>query len=84
MKKTSAILLTTIFLTLSVALCLANEKEDHVCFRVLDSNKDGMVTFQEFEKFYENDKEKFNDADMDEDGKLTHDEYHNILGHGSL
>jgi Ca2+-binding EF-hand superfamily protein len=84
MKKTSAILLITIFLTSSVALCLANEKKDHVCFRVLDSNKDGMVTFQEFEKFYGNDKEKFNDADMDEDGKLTHDEYHNILGHGSL
>jgi hypothetical protein len=84
MKKTSAILLITIFLTSSVALCLANEKKDHVCFRVLDSNKDDMVTFQEFEKFYGNDKEKFNDADMDEDGKLTHDEYHNILGHGSL
>ena len=84
MKKTSAILLITIFLTSSVALCLANEKKDHVCFRVLDSNKDDMVTFPEFEKFYGNDKEKFNDADMDEDGKLTHDEYHNILGHGSL
>ncbi len=83
MKKTSAILLITIFLTSSVALCLANEKKDHVCFRVLDSNKDGMVTFQEFEKFYGNDKEKFNDADMDEDGKLTHDEYHDILGDGS-
>ena len=84
MKKTSAILLITIFLTSSVALCLANEKKDHVCFSVLDSNKDDMVTFQEFEKFYGNDKEKFNDADMDEDGKLTHDEYHSILGHGSL
>ncbi len=84
MKKTSAILLITIFLTSSVALCLADENKDHVCFRVLDSNKDGMVTFQEFEKIYGNDKEKFNDADMDEDGKLTHDEYHNILGHGSL
>jgi hypothetical protein len=43
-----------------------------------------MVTFQEFAKFYGNDKEKFNDADMDEDGKLTHDEYHDILGDGSL
>ena len=84
MKKISAILLITIFLTSSVALCLAYEKKDHVCFRVLDSNKDDMVTFQEFEKFYGNDKEKFNEADMDEDGKLTHDEYHNILGHGSL
>ena len=84
MKKTSAVLLITFFLTSSVGLCLANETKDHVCFRVLDSNKDDMVTFQEFEKFYGNDKEKFNDADMDEDGKLTHDEYHNILGHGSL
>jgi len=83
MKKTSAILLITIFLTSSVALCLADENKDHVCFRVLDSNKDDMVTFQEFEKFYGNDKEKFNDADMDEDGKLTHDEYHDILGDGS-
>ena len=51
MKKTSAILLITIFLTSSVALCLANEKKDHVCFRALDSNEDDMVTFQEFEKF---------------------------------
>ena len=84
MRKTSAILLITIFLTSSVALCLATEKKDHVCFKVLDSNKDDMVTFQEFEKFYGNDKEKFSDADMDDDGKLTHDEYHNILGHGSL
>ena len=54
--KTSAILLIVIFLTSSVALCLADENKDHVCFRVLDLNKDG---------------------------KLTHDEYHNILGHGS-
>ena len=28
-------------------------------------------------------KEKFNEADIDRDGKLTHDEYHNLLGHGS-
>ena len=58
-------------------------KKDHVCFRVLDSNKDGLVTFQEFEKFYGSEEEKFHEADKDEDGKLTH-EYHNILGHGSL
>jgi len=81
--KTRAILLIVILLTSSVALCLADENKDHVCFRVLDSNKDGMVTFHEFEQFYENDKEKFNEADVDKDGKLTHDEYHNILGHGS-
>jgi Ca2+-binding EF-hand superfamily protein len=84
MKKTATVLLVTFFLTLSVALCLADENKDHVCFRVLDSNKDSYVTFEEFDKYYGNDKEKFNKADKDEDGKLTHDEYHHILGHGSL
>lgn len=84
MNKTRAILLLTIFLASPVTFCLADEKEDHVCFRRLDSNKDGLVTFEEFEKFYENAKEKFHEADKDADGKLTHDEYHDILGHGSL
>ena len=84
MKKTATVLLFAIFLTLSVDLCLADENKDHVCFRVLDSNKDGNVTFQEFEKYYGNDQKKFNKADMDEDGKLTHDEYHHFLGHGSF
>ena len=83
MKKTATVLLITTFLILSVAICLDDENKDHVCFRVLDSNKDGNVTFQEFEKYYGNDKEKFNKADTDEDGKLTHDEYHHFLGHGS-
>ena len=83
MKKTATVLLITIFLILSVAICLADENKDHVCFRVLDSNEDGNVTFQEFEKYYGNDQKKFNKADMDEDGKLTHDEYHDLLGHGS-
>jgi len=82
MKK-SALLLIGIFLTSSVALCLADESKDHVCFRVLDSNKDGIVTPQEFDQAYKNDKEKFNKADVNKDGKLSHDEYHNILGHGS-
>ncbi|MGD8901473.1 MAG: hypothetical protein PVF39_15410, partial [Desulfobacterales bacterium] len=68
MKKTATALLITIFLILSVAICLADESKDHVCFRVLDSNKDGNVTFQEFEKYYGNDQKKFNKADMDEDG----------------
>ena len=56
---------------------------DHICFRAIDSNKDGSVTLQEFEKFFENGKEKFNEADLDKDGKLSHDEYHSMLGHGS-
>ena len=81
--KSGAILLILFLLTCSVGLCLADENKDHVCFRVLDSDKDGTVTFHEFEHFYENDKERFNKADVNKDGKLTHDEYHNILGHGS-
>ena len=83
MIKASSILVIGIFLISSVTFCFANEKKDHVCFRVLDSNKDGVVTFDEFEKFYKNAKAKFNKADVDKNGKLTHDEYHGILGHGS-
>ena len=45
--------------------------------------EDGKVTFKEYEKYFGNDKAKFNEADLDKDGQLTHDEYHNLLGHGS-
>jgi Ca2+-binding EF-hand superfamily protein len=83
MMKTSAIVLICIFLISPVAFCQADENKDHVCFRVLDSDKDGVVTFQEFREFYDNAKEQFSQADVDKDGKLTHDEYHTILGHGS-
>jgi Ca2+-binding EF-hand superfamily protein len=81
--KTTAIILTGFLVTASVGFGLADEKKDHICFRILDSNKDGMVTFQEFERFYDDAREEFNEADVDKDGKLTHDEYHNTLGHGS-
>ena len=81
--RTSAMMLVCIFLISPVTLCLADENKDHVCFRVLDSNKDGMVTLQEFGEFYDDAEEKFSQADVDKDGELTHDEYHNILGHGS-
>ena len=39
------------FLTLDLGIHLVmvkNQNKDHVCFRASDSNKDGMVTFQEF------------------------------------
>jgi len=82
-KKAVAVFLMSIFVISPAILYGADEQKDHVCFRAIDSNKDGNVTFQEFEKFFENDEEKFNEADMNKDGKLSHDEYHNILGHGS-
>jgi hypothetical protein len=83
MKIAITTLFVTIFLTASVAFSWADEKRDHVCFRVLDSNKDGVVTYQEFEKIYGDAKEKYDNADLNNDGKLTHDEYHDLLGHGS-
>jgi len=82
-KKVIAMLLMNIFIISAAILCEADEQKDHICFRAIDSNKDGSVTLQEFEKFFENGKEKFNEADLDKDGKLSHDEYHSILGHGS-
>jgi Ca2+-binding EF-hand superfamily protein len=82
-KKTSAIFFMIIFWATAVALCLADEKKDHICFRTLDADKDGMVTLQEFEKYYENEKEKFSEADLNKDGTLSHEEYHHILGGGS-
>ena len=81
--------LTVIFLMISISIassnfCLAGEKKNHTCFRVVDANKDGEVTFQEFEKFFGNDTERFKEADLDKNGKLTHDEYHKLFGHGSM
>jgi Ca2+-binding EF-hand superfamily protein len=83
MKKSIAVALITVLFAVSANLCWADEEKDHVCFRTLDANKDGTVTFQEFEKVYGNDEEKFQKADTDKNGKLSHDEYHSILGHGS-
>ena len=83
MKKSIAAALIIFLLAVSASFCWADEEKDHVCFRVLDSNKDGLVTFQEFQKVYGNDEKKFKEADVDKNGNLTHDEYHDILGHGS-
>ena len=74
------LVLVTVFMA-SVALG-SGEDKDHVCFRVLDTDKDGLVTYEEFQKVYGDDKDKYDTADLDKDGKLTHDEYHDLLGHG--
>ena len=83
MNKLCAMFIIASFLSVTTSLCWADEKKDHICFRIVDSNKDGMVTFKEYEKYFGTDKPKFNEADSDKDGLLTHDEYHNLLGHGS-
>lgn len=83
MKKLAAIFVIIVLFTAAATLCPAAEKKGHVCFRVVDADQDGEVTFQEFEKVYGNDPETFESADIDKDRKLTHDEYHQMLGHGS-
>ena len=83
MKKTIAMALLALYLTTLAALSWAKEDKDHVCFRVLDTDGNGIVTRQEFEKVYRQGSEKFNQADADKNGELTHDEYHAILGHGA-
>ena len=83
MKKLTVFFLMIIISIISATFCLANDKKNHPCFRIVDSDKNGEVTFQEFEKFFGNDNEKFKEADLDKNGKLSHDEYHELFGHGS-
>lgn len=63
--------------------CAADQKAGHICFRRIDENHDGKVTLKEFAKHYKNDEARFKAADSNEDGQLTHAEYHDFLGHGA-
>jgi hypothetical protein len=66
------------------AVCFGGESKDHICFRAIDTDQDGKVTFEEFKVVLGDDKEKFKTVDLNQDGTLSHDEYHQYLGHGSL
>jgi Ca2+-binding EF-hand superfamily protein len=83
MMRILTVLLLAIFVLSIGPLALADESKDHVCFRALDTNQDGEVTLKEFERVYKDAADRFKAADADKDGKLTHDEYHDSLGHGS-
>ena len=84
MKNLFLFVLPVIVSFCSTISCSKKEKEGHICFRTIDSNKDGVVTFQDFQKYYGDDKVKFNSIDLNKDGKLNHEEYHKSLGHGAL
>ena len=75
--------LVVIAIFISNAYCLGNEEKSHICFKSVDADKDGKVTFQEFKKIFSDDKVKFETIDLNDDGKLSHDEYHQFLGHGA-
>ena len=81
--KTLTVLLSIFFIFSLGAPALADENKDHICFHTLDANQDGEVTIEEFERVYKDGADKFKAADADKDGKLTHDEYHDSIGHGS-
>ena len=59
------------------------EEKGHICFKTIDADENGEVTFEEFVKHLGDDRDKFNSVDQNEDGKLTHEEYHDSLGHGA-
>ena len=82
MKKFCTALLVALMLGITAMPVDADEAKDHICFRSLDTDKDGLVTFEEFEKHYADEEARFKAADADQDGRLTHDEYHDLLGHG--
>jgi hypothetical protein len=83
MERWIAILTTVFIMTCALSPSLASENKNHVCFKVLDADRDGLVTFSEFQTVYGDDRTTFDAADKDRNGKLSHDEYHTMLGHGS-
>ena len=83
MKTLIAVMIIAMSITTTAAFSLADEQKGHVCFRVVDTNRDGVVTFEEFKEVYGDEQEKYTSADQNKDGKLTHDEYHVMLGHGA-
>ena len=83
MRKCVFICLMVSAILISSTLCFGNEDKDHICFRKIDADKDGIVTFQEFKKVFGDDKAKYDKIDLNCDGKLIHDEYHVSICHGA-
>lgn len=83
MTRRFMMILLAFSLGVSAPCALADGGKDHICFRTLDADRDGRVTFREFAAHYGNDTAGFQAADADRDGTLTHEEYHGFLGHGA-
>ena len=83
MKKRFIKVVLTAVLVLCITGVYSHAEEEHVCFRAVDADENGEVTYPEFEKVYENGREKFDRIDTDQNGIIAHDEYHKSLGHGS-
>ena len=83
MKTYLSICFVIIAILFTSAFCLAGQEKKHICFKIIDADRDGKVTFQEFEQFFDDAKDKFASIDLNGDGILSHDEYHQSLGHGA-
>ncbi len=76
MKKKMVLLLVILLTATTLSLCSADDHADgHICFKRIDADHDGIVTFEEFKLFFGDDKETYKIMDQDSDGILTHDEY---------
>ncbi len=84
MKKYRMVLSVLGIAILWAGTVLAAGGGDHICFRRIDVNQDGRVTLEEFSVHYETAEQSFKAVDADGDGVLTHDEYHDFLGHGAV
>ena len=84
MKTCFLICIVAVTILISNSFCLGDEEKNHICFKSIDADKDGKVYFQEFKKYFGDDEIKFEEIDLNGDGYLSHDEYHQSLGHGAL
>jgi len=76
MKKLITWVLILFVLTpISISIATEDHAGDYICFRRIDTNKDDMVTKEEFSKFFPGKPELFQKVDQDQDGKISHDEH---------
>lgn len=77
---------------LAVAVCLTAwpavlpaQETPHLCFSAVDGDGDAQVTLAELQAAYPGlPPDVFVRLDVNRDGVLSHDEYHDALGHGVL
>ena len=82
MKTGITVLCTLLIVGTWTGWSMAEQEPDHICFRKIDTDRNGTVTRSELAVYYGEDDKKFKSADGNADGVLTHDEYHGYLGHG--
>ena len=81
MRRYISMCLIVFIIVAATALCFGDGHKHHVCFKAIDADKDGVVTYLEFRQFLGDDKSKYDEIDLDDNGTLSHDEYHKSLGH---